>query len=614
MCGIAGLVTRDANGAARLARMTAALAHRGPDDFGSVSDGDGVHLGHRRLSIIDLSANGHQPMSNEDGTVWLTYNGEVYDTPPLAEWLASRGHRFVSRTDSETLVHLYEEEGTRLLNRINGMFAFAIHDRKRGRLLLARDHVGVKPLFYAWIGKELLFASEIKAILAALPGVPSLRADVLGQYLLQGYASGPATVYEGIHSLLPGHFLDVDVAHLHAENLPQPVEYWDPPFVGDDPRPEKEITRELTPLLEDAVRICMMADVPLGAFLSGGLDSSTVVALMAKASPEAVRTFTMDVPGLARGEHERARAVADLYHTRHTELVTEPANVADYWRLTEHFDAPFNCPSLLNAWLVSRAARRHVTVALSGDGGDELFGGYGRYLVPRKPARPWARRLASAIPSDLRGQARLAALGKDDFSAAFTARHPMTVAEAERMTGSCLRPWVDRMRGVYERHGGDSLTKAMYLDFKTYLPDHVLAKVDSASMSVSLEVRVPLLDRRVVAAAGRIPSSLKVRDGISKWLFRRMVSPWLPDGLANQGKVGFDPPLASWIFDNEREACLDQLARPHTRVRGLLDGRMLDQWIARVRRPSGLTVPRRAGLWAVYQLDRWLAGLHPSQP
>src|SRR5262249_34273222 len=363
-----------------------------------------------------------------------------------------------------------------------------------------------------------------------------LRPEVLGQYLLQGYASAPDTIYAGLFALPPGHTLDIDLDELAAGQLPEPAPYWDPAFSGDDHRPEEEIARELAPLLADAVRISMVADVPLGAFLSGGLDSSSVVALMAQGSSAPVRTFTVDVPGLGRGEHERARAVAERYHTVHSELATAPANVADYWTLMEHFGAPFNCASLLNAWLVSRAARRQVTVALSGDGGDELFGGYSRYLISRNAGRPWARHLARMLPADFRGRARLAALGHDEFWAAFTARHGLTVEEAERLTGSSLRPWVDRMRALYERHRADALTRAMYLDFKTYLPDHVLAKVDSASMAVSLEVRVPLLDHRVVEAAGRIPSALKVRDGRSKWLFRKIVAPWLPPGLTDQGK------------------------------------------------------------------------------
>jgi asparagine synthase (glutamine-hydrolysing) len=243
MCGIAGIVSwSDAAAGERLARMTAALAHRGPDDAGTVS-ADGVHLGHRRLSVIDLSANGHQPMTNEDESVWITYNGELYDTEPARRWLESRGHRFRSRTDTEVLVHLYEELGTDLFPRINGMFAFAVHDRARRRLLLARDRLGIKPLYYAVADGELAFASELGPLVGALARRPSLRPDALGQYFLQGYASAPDTVYEGVHLLPPGHWLSVDLDALAAGELPEPHEYWDAPFTGDDPRPVDEIER-----------------------------------------------------------------------------------------------------------------------------------------------------------------------------------------------------------------------------------------------------------------------------------------------------------------------------------------------------------------------------------
>jgi asparagine synthase (glutamine-hydrolysing) len=619
MCGIAGIVSWKDDATARLDAMTSALAHRGPDDSGAVS-AEGVHLGHRRLTVIDLSANGHQPMTNEDGSVWITYNGELYATDPLREWLEALGHRFRSRTDTEALLHLYEEEGIGLFERINGMFAFAIHDRRRKRLFLARDRLGIKPLFYTFVGHELLFGSELKAILSGLERRPSLRSDVLGQYMLQGYASAPDTIFEGVHLLPPGHYLDVDLARFERGEAgavgAEPREYWDAPFTGDDARSADVLAAELEELLADAVKIRMVSDVPFGAFLSGGIDSSAVVALMARASAEPVRTFSVDVPGTDRSEREKALAVARMHRTAHTEIDSVSGGADDYWPRLAHFDEPFNCPSLLNTWLVSRAARQHVTVALSGDGGDELFGGYTRYLEHERRPDAAPDRLAGLasrlLPHDLRGRARLAERAGDDFDRYLNARHPLPIDAAEQLVGASLAPWYERMRAIYERHPADRLTRVMYFDVKTYLADHILAKVDSASMAVSLEVRVPLLDYRVVEFAGRVPPSLKLEGPGGKWLLKRVVRPLLPEGLVDQKKVGFDPPLSSWVFDAEMSRRLDELSDPACRFRDLLDGRIVDRWVRGLREPDRWHVPQRAALWAVYQLERWLRLEQPA--
>jgi asparagine synthase (glutamine-hydrolysing) len=609
MCGIAGLVSwTDEHAAARVKRMTGALSHRGPDDEG-VSAHEGVCLGHRRLSIIDLSANGHQPMTNEDETIWLTYNGELYGTEHLRQRLKSQGHAYRSNTDSEDLIHLYEEKGAGLFPDINGMFAFAIHDRTRRKLLLARDRLGVKPLFYAFINGELLFASELKGIIAGLGYAPSLRADALGQYLLQGFVSAPDTVYQGIRSLPPGHFLEVDLDALQKGRLPEPQEYWDAAFTGDDTRPWQEITAELEELLSEATRIRMVADVPLGAFLSGGLDSGIVVALMAQNSARPVRTFNVQVPHEEFNEREKAQAVAQKWRADHREILSDAAGADDYWPRLQHFDAPFNCPSLLNTWLVCRAARREVTVALSGDGGDELFAGYSRYArVQRRGShagQSLLRAASAVLPADLRGRAKLAERGADDFTYFFTINHPLPVAEAEKLVGASLRDWVGRMRAVYERHAADAVTRATYLDLKNYLADHIHAKVDSASMAVSLETRAPFMDYRVVELAGRVPASLKISDGKGKWLLKELARKWLPEGLVDQKKVGFELPLANWIFRDNMAGGLDELKTPAARFRRYLDGPTVDGWINKLN-GSRFRVPQRATLWAVYQLERWL--------
>ncbi|MEW6213290.1 MAG: asparagine synthase (glutamine-hydrolyzing), partial [Acidobacteriota bacterium] len=522
-----------------------------------------------------------------------------------------RGHIFRSTTDTEALIHLYEEEGARLFPRINGMFAFAIHDRRRRRLLIARDRLGIKPLFYAFKNGELIFASEIKSVLAGLGFAPSLRADAIGQYILQGYASAPDTIFEGVYALPQGHYLDIALDDLMGGRMAEPVEYWDAPFTGDDTRPTEEIEAELERLIEDAVRIRMVADVPLGAFLSGGIDSSLVVAMMARGASDPVRTFTVDLPGAPNSERAKALAVSEKYKTAHTTIDCAQEGRDEYWARLHHFDAPFNCASLLNVWLVSRAARQHVTVALSGDGGDELFGGYARYkdfALSRsdRAGRALLKFAGDLLPQDFRGRARVEKMAMDDFTRFFTSRHPVSIETAETLAGASLAGWVERMRAVYERHKSDRLTRAMYLDLKTYLADHVLAKVDSASMSVSLEARVPLLDYRVVELAGRIPSNLKIREGATKWILKKLARKLLPEGLVDQSKVGFDPPLASWIFAEEMDQRLKELSRKDACFRRVIDGELIDRWIGDLRSVSRWKVPQRAALWAVYQMDRWM--------
>jgi asparagine synthase (glutamine-hydrolysing) len=614
MCGISGLVARSEDGAAgRIARMTAALAHRGPDGSGTVA-AEGVHLGHRRLAVIDLSAEGGQPMCDEDGSRWITYNGELYGFADLRDRLLDRGHRFRSRTDTEVILHLYEEKGAACLDELNGMFAFGLHDRARKRLLLARDRLGIKPLFWAVVDGELLFASEVKAILAGLSQRPALRPEVLGQYLLQGYASAPDTLFQGIHALPPGHFLEIDLDAFRRDGrVPEPREYWDAPFTGDDDRPDAAIEAELEALLTESVALQQIADVPLGAFLSGGIDSSAVVALLARTSPRPIQTFTVDVPGTDRSEGEKAQGVAEALHTIHTRIDATATGADEYWPRLAHFDVPWNGSSLLNAWLISRATREKVTVALSGDGGDELFGGYDRYLHLSPAPSPAVQHLAGLgarlVPAGVRGRARLAGLAEDDFTRAFTARHPLSVTIVESLVGTSLAPWVERMRAIWERHPGDLLSRTSYLDLKSYLPDHVLLKVDNASMAVSLEVRVPLLDHRVVELAGRIPSRLKVQNGTGKMILLRLVGRWLPTlpAISTQGKTGFDLPLSTWLFERQLADRLAELSRLDARFRSLLDGRTVDRWIGDLRQGSRVRVPQRSALWAVYQLERWLA-------
>ncbi len=609
MCGIAGVVATDPGRARALVeRMLPTIAHRGPDDSGVLERGP-MALGHRRLSVVDLSPAGHQPMMGPGGDVAISYNGELYGWQETRRRMEVGGRPFVSNTDTEVLLALFERHGVDAFPQVNGMFAAAFHDRRSQRLTLVRDRLGIKPLFWFAGDGLFVFGSEIKAVLAAIGRTPPLRSDALAQYLLAGYISSPATVYRGIHQLPAGHLLTVDLNRWPDPNAVSAAEpWWDAPFTAHDERPDREIVDELDALVHDAVAIRRVADVPLGALLSGGVDSGLVTASLARSAGTAIETFTITTPGHERDETDRARAVARHVGSHHHELPATADLLATYWAAADHFDQPFNCVSLANAHVVSELARSRVTVALSGDGGDELFAGYGWYdaVASGRGApsalAPWARRL----PPDRRGVPGLQARLDGPFERAFTSRHPVSVGEAQTLMGTDLAPWVSMHRDLWERWPADPVTRATYLDVKTYLTDHILAKVDRASMAHALEVRVPLLDYRIVELAGSLPLPMKRRGGTTKWALKQVAARYLPSGHVDLPKIGFDPPLAEWAFDRHLPQRLGELAEPDAPVRQYVDGQLLDRWIATTRHPERSHVPRRSALWALYQLDRWL--------
>src|ERR1700691_91810 len=410
MCGIAGIASAVADeriDAATIHRMCQAIVHRGPDDEGIFAK-DGVGLGMRRLSIIDL-AGGHQPVFNENRSVWVVFNGEIYNFPELRGELESRGHRFYTHTDTEVIVHLYEELGSDCVKKLRGMFAFALYDERKRKLLIARDRLGIKPLHYALAGGRLLFGSEIKAILAVAPELAEVNNEALVQYMYFGYVPDPLTAFLPIQKLLPGHLLEFEAGRVQVR------QYWDlPQYSTHQPKSEEECLEELEYRLAEAVRIRLIADVPLGALLSGGTDSSTVVALMARASSPPVKTFSIGFSHDDFNEAHYARVVAKRFGTEHHELVLEPNVVETVETLTSSLEEPFGDSSMLPTYYVSCMARKHVTVALSGDGGDEIFAGYDRYgihvrrkIFERIP--PWAWRLYREqiyphLPHDLKGK------------------------------------------------------------------------------------------------------------------------------------------------------------------------------------------------------------------
>ncbi|MGH9406195.1 MAG: asparagine synthase (glutamine-hydrolyzing), partial [Terriglobia bacterium] len=537
MCGIAGMIVDDPSArvdAAAVHSMCEAIVHRGPDDEGIYAKGP-VGLGMRRLSIIDL-AGGHQPVHNEDQTAWVVFNGEIYNFPELRRELERRGHRFYTRTDTEVLVHLYEEHGSECVQKLRGMFAFAIYDEPRRRLLLARDRLGIKPLHYALSDDRLLFGSEIKSILAAEPGLAELDPAALLQYFNWGYIPDPSTAFRHIFKLPPGHLLE------WADGQIQTKQYWDVPAYGTwDPPNEEECLEELEAVLAEAVRIRLIADVPLGALLSGGVDSSLVVALMARASSRPVKTFTIGFGKQDFNEAPFARAVAHHFATEHHELVVQPDIQQTLQTLTQGLEEPFGDSSMIPTYHVSRLARRHVTVALSGDGGDELFAGYDRYAInirrrafekiPAPLRRIYRERLFPLIPRNARGR-KLAYnlslpwneryLDMLCFVPAFERQTKLLSPGFRESAGRGADGFEPFRQYLSRATASDPLSRLLYLDTKTYLAGDILTKVDRMSMAVSLEARVPVLDHIFVERAAALSSGWKLRGGTQKYILKKL--------------------------------------------------------------------------------------------
>lgn len=610
MCGIAGLLYFDPSRVVDLGlldRMTDVLAHRGPDGRGTHVDGP-VGLGHRRLSIIDLSADGAQPMSNEDGSVWVTLNGEIYNYQALRDELLAKGHRFRSRTDTEVLVHLYEEEGDRLVDRLRGMFAFVLWDGRRRRALLARDRFGKKPLVYRLDHEALRFGSEIKAILEdpAVPRVPDPLA--LSEYLTYGYVPCPRTAFAGIAKLPPGHTLAIE-----ADGRSTLRRYWALPLGPKvDVRTRKDEARleeELLGVLDEAVRLRMIADVPLGAFLSGGLDSSSVVASMVAATSGragAVRTFSIGFEEGAFDETAHAARVARHLRTDHEALVLRPDAFGGLDKIAWHYGEPFNDASCLPTFAVSALARRHVTVALTGDGGDELFVGYERYrgaqlddLLRRTPR--WLRAplqnryLIHALhlldPTKRVGQQLHLARtyldrGLEEMYLrrieCFAPELKRTIVSDELAASTRGHDARDVVRRLLAASPGETWTeRCAHADALSYLPDDILVKVDVASMAHGLETRAPLLDHVLAEVVGRLPFRMKMRGLRMKVALRRAVARRLPPETLARPKMGFGVPLDTW-FRGRLGALLEEtLLAPRAVQRGLLRPdtvrRMIDQ-------------------------------------
>jgi asparagine synthase (glutamine-hydrolysing) len=570
--------------------MCDAIRHRGPDDAG-YHTAPGVAIGMRRLSIIDLPG-GSQPIGNEDGSVQVVFNGEIYNYRELRTELIAAGHRFRTDSDTEVLVHLYEERGERLVHSLRGMFAFAVWDAKRQRLLLARDRLGIKPLYYWGTPQRLAFASELKS-LQRLEGFPS-RIDprAVGQYLALGYVPEPDCIFGGVRKLRPGYFLtwekgrEVEVSR-----------YWSPAVAENSCITEADAAAELRRLLTEAVRYRLIADVPLGAFLSGGVDSSAVVAEMGRQMERPVRTFSIGFEEPEYNEAPHAAAVAAALGTEHTELIVTPDADALVERVIAAFDEPFADSSAIPTLLVSELARKHVTVVLSGDGGDEIFGGYTRYF-------DFARR---NVPHGLLGRRRLLELSRS-FRGRYAGMVAVPLAVAE---GGIANPEVadaagsleDLFAGWFHQFGKrDELTQITLVDALSYLPGDILTKVDRMSMAVSLEARVPLLDHPLVEFAASLPAAFKFRQGQGKWIFRKAVADLVPPPVLRKPKQGFGVPLDVWFRGPLRHR-IDRLLRSDAPVREYVDGaaltRLADEHQRARRNHAGV-------LWRALVLNMWL--------
>ncbi len=589
--------------------MAAAIRHRGPDDEGFFVRG-AVGLGMRRLSILDV-AGGQQPIANESREVWVVFNGEIYNFLELRRDLQARGHRFRTQSDTEVIVHLYEEQGPTCVRALRGMFAFALWDQRQGRLVLARDRVGKKPLLYTVRNGDLLFASELKALLTVPDLAPALDLESLDEYLAFGYIPHPHTIFRGIAKLPPGHVLIWQGGDVRLER------YWSLEFA-----PKLEITaaeagERTEQLLADAVKVRLMSEVPLGALLSGGVDSSLVVALMAEHSSEPVRTFSIGFEGDPADELPFAREVASRFGTRHTEFTVRPVLRDVLPRLAWTYDEPFADSSALPSYYVCQVARQAVTVALNGDGGDENFAGYTRYrraagaeaharahagLVRRHftlaPAPAWKRRTQRALrrllvpdaegavaPDYFDGADRWS-LYRPEVRAALEVRRPLPVLEAWEAAAALPHP-LDRM---------------LAMDSAWYLPDDLLYKMDMASMAHSLEARSPFLDHHLLEFSARLPAAVKCPSGELKGLLKQVAARRLGDAFVRRPKRGFAPPLGKWLREDLRELAGDLLLGAGRLTADYLDSGAIERtW--REHASGARNHARR--LWALLMLELW---------
>ena len=624
MCGIAGIVASDrlhSGDAARVIAMRDVLAHRGPDDAGAYAD-DVAAIAHRRLSIVDLQS-GHQPLGNEDGSVWISFNGEIYNHTDLRAPLEAAGHRYRTRCDTETIVHAYEQWGDACVERFRGMFALAIWDAPRRRLLLARDRLGIKPLYWTIARGRLLFASEIKAILESGLVTPEANASAIPELLGARYLSGSETLFKGIHRLLPGHCL------VYRDGAATTRQFWDVPVGRDAPEiarlTDAEAVAEFRRRLEEAVRTRLMSDVPLGMFLSGGLDSSAIAALMSRMIDRPLKTFSVAFRHRAFSELDYAREVASAINADAHEIVIDQRDFFDALpRLVWHEDEPIAHPSSVPLYFVSRLAREHVKVVLTGEGSDELLAGYGKYprtlanwragalwgLAPELVRRFVSDRVAPRLPGRVGRYARRSFLAMprtpeamffDNFAAIGLGRqrvllHRRLVPHASDSAYAASRAYFDRPNGH-----STTLDRLLYADLKTYLVE-LLMKQDQMSMAASIESRVPFLDHPLVEFAAALPPRMKLRGLTTKWILREAVKAVLPSSILTRRKMGFPVPFGLWMRGRGADLARDVLLDRRARERGITNHASVTRLID--AHASGAAEGADA-IWALMNLELW---------
>ena len=607
MCGIFGIASRSENlKDFPIREYTDTLSHRGPDGSGYYTDNH-VALGHRRLSIIDLSGGG-QPIFNEDSILCIIFNGEVYNFKDLRRKLIEKGHIFTTRSDTETILHAYEQWGDECVEHLRGMFAFAIWDSRKHRLFIARDRLGIKPLFYAEHGERFYFASEMKAILADDRFPKQIDELALTSYFMYAYVPAPLTIYSGIKKLLPGHTLVWENGRSRIRK------YWDLAFIPDRTRNENYFVEKFLDLFQEAVNIRLISEVPLGAFLSGGIDSSAIVAMMSRISSDPVKTFCMGFGGATGGyldERNYARMVAERYSTDHNENVVLPEPEGIVERIVRSFDEPFADDSTIPSYFVCKIARKNVTVALSGLGGDEAFAGYERYLgftlskfygwLPAIFKEKFLKPLIDAVPERSDGHytvnhiKRFVRSGSLDPAQSY--RSYVSKISDERLKlffkdSDRFRRYIDDAQDLILSHfrstnvSGEmnSLNRALYCDIKTYLPEDILAVTDRMSMHHALEVRVPFIDHKLLEFCATIPPEVKMRWFKKKYLLKKATCSLLPKEVIHHRKQGFVGPMAQWLKNDLRQYINDNLNEKNIKRHDIFDfasvRKLLDEHMA----------------------------------
>ncbi len=629
MCGITGFFSHSKNMdqaqlLSTVKRMTETLISRGPDSFGTWTDPKiGLALGHRRLAIIDLSQEGHQPMHSACGRYVMSFNGEIYNHKTLRDELVKLGHHFRGYSDTEVLLAVIVQWGFEAaLKKLNGMFAMAVLDREEAALLLARDRFGEKPLYYGWCGSHFLFGSELKALFPHPDFQKRINRDALTLYMRHNYIPSPYSIYEGIYKLVPGSFLKIPLSGQNA--LPSPKPYWSFKTIvsrgleNPSKQSEEEVIETLKMRLTEAVKLRMEADVPMGAFLSGGIDSSLIVALMQSMNDRPVKTFTIGFDERKYNEACEAKKVAQHLGTDHTELYVSAENALDIIpRLPQIYDEPFSDSSQIPTYLVSELARRHVTVSLSGDGGDELFGGYSRYFIAEdicRKIRMFSKKGRSLAVKGLNTISRLPLLSNVKLE---RMSDILAVEGEERMYCEMISHHNHPSELVLESREPETIfsdekqwikaphfiQKMMYVDTLSYLPDDILVKIDRASMALGLESRIPFLDHHLVDYAWQIPLSFNVDGNKGKKLLRKILGQYIPEALVERPKMGFGVPLDEWLRGPLREWCESLLDEKRLKNEGLFDPAVIrKRWKEHLSGKSN----HHYFLWTVLMFQAWV--------